>query len=144
MAIKVPKHKQATSPPHQALTGLRCDVDRGPNWLFATVDAEKLPDESLTSAAEWCDELLGICDRHFTYRLVVELDAVDKLSSTLDSELTRLGRLLAERGGALRLCGVSERCNQQLHAAHSPLTGHRTRRDAVLASDSHESVLKNA
>lgn len=141
MAIKVPKQKPNARPPHQAITGLSCSIDRGPNWLFARVDPAKLPDDSLSAAAEWCDELWAICDRHFTYRLVVEIDALDELPRAMDSELTRLGERLGERGGALRLCGVSDDCQRRLHASHSALASHRTRRDAILASDGHESVL---
>jgi hypothetical protein len=122
--------------------GLRCDIKRGPNWLFVRLHPSDALASSMAEAQQWGDELWGICQRHFTYRLVMELDEVADLSEEMSDELAHLELRLAERGGALRLCGMSAECEQRLDPAHSTLMNHSSRRDAVLSTDSHSSVIK--
>ncbi|MEM6330404.1 MAG: hypothetical protein AAF790_09155 [Planctomycetota bacterium] len=109
-------------------------IDRGPNWLIVHLQTPSGGDHRLT------DDLWSICDRHFTYRLVVEMDEVASLSPETNQQLDDLRERLGQRGGALRLCGLSAACERRLDASHGALPNHRTRRDAVLSSDTHTAV----
>lgn len=84
--------------------GWEADVQRGPDWLIVKVRIDRRVEMD-------CPELAtGIWDlmqRHFTYRLVLELDQVDVLNSHLIGQLIRLYKLIRERDGVMRLCGLS-------------------------------------
>ena len=110
-------------------------VDRGPNWLFV-----RLPPEALTAGrhahgkkAALADRLWELSSRHFTYRLVLELQDIDEIDDHAAEELHRLRRMLAEQGGALRLCGLPAKCSKKLrHSRRSEvLESHDSRIDAV-------------
>lgn len=114
--------------------GFVLDVDRGPNWLFVKVRpqrgfAENLPD--------LCDELWMTATRHFIYRVVLELDALDSMPPGLTAQLVLLQERLAQCGGALRICGLSSECikvisQRRLDAA---LPNHASRESAVLGDE---------
>lgn len=105
-------------------------VDRGPNWLFIRVDL----------GGEPCgvgDRLWEIAHSQFVYRLVVQFDAGAHADPVMGTKLGReLGKLcdrLTERGGALRLCGLSpEAAHAVVGESGCPrLHNHATTRDAV-------------
>lgn len=118
----------------------RCEIDRGPNWLFVRLSAAQLVDQSSRATTKLTDELWAICQRHFTYRLVVELPDADSLSREMTSALATLGQRVGEHDGSLRVCGLTPKCEQRLHAAHTPLKTFSNRREAVLCSDAHETT----
>lgn len=121
----------------QASHTLRCDIERGPNWLFVRLHPLQADIDCAMHAREWAEELLAICERHFTYRLVVEMDEVESLSEEMQQELATLSSQLHHHQGALRLCNMNEACQQRLHPPHDiVLRNHLTRRDAVLDTDS--------
>lgn len=104
------------------------DVDRGPDWLIAKLRPGK------ESPHDLGDQLWSLADRHFIYRLVLEMDEVEMLPSLLIGELVLLQRRLLKRGGALRLCGLSDDCAQVIHFCRldSALPQYDSREDAVL------------
>ena len=83
--------------------GWELDVERGPGWLLVKIKSldESSPEPSLA------DELWDLLGRHFTYRLVLELDQVKVLNSHLIGQLVQLYRLIREHDGVMRLCGLS-------------------------------------
>ncbi|TWT31019.1 hypothetical protein KOR34_43930 [Posidoniimonas corsicana] len=112
-----------------SLLGQHCRIDRGPNWLFV-----RLPKTSAGSPTEHLvDEMWEICSRHFTYRLVVELDDLQAMPEQLASQLDELRSKLTAQGGALRLCGANTKCEQTLSGSHFalPLKNHANRTAAV-------------
>lgn len=126
----------ATATPHPAHT-LRCDIARGPNWLFVHLHPLLADVDDAEQAREWREELLAIAECHFTYRLVVEMDQVESLSEEMQQELALLGSELHRRQGALRICGMNQECQERLHPPHDiVLRNHLTRRDAVHDTDS--------
>lgn len=84
-------------------------VDRGPDWLFVRIrpDEDRLEDVA--------DRLLALLDKHFIYRLVLEMDEVEFLPSMLIGQLIMLHKRLLQHEGALRLCGLSTTCAEALH-----------------------------
>lgn len=112
----------------------RLEVDRGPNWLFVRVEPTSTDCELKTLA----DELWEVAARHFIYRLVVELDAVDQLPQTVVEQLLKLRDRLEAAGGAMRICGLSAPCADSIEHYKLPgsLPNHTSRVSAVLANDS--------
>jgi anti-anti-sigma factor len=84
--------------------GCELDVERGPDWLLVTVRSLS-DDPSDTDAL--IDQLWSLMERHFTYRLVLELDQLDVLGSYLIGQLVQLRKRVGDHDGVLRLCGLS-------------------------------------
>ena len=84
--------------------GWDLEVERGPDWLFVTV-GRPLPTDSDTPSL--ADEIWSILDRHFCYRLVLQLDGIRTLDRDLLRELVLLYRRIRRHGGMMRLCGLS-------------------------------------
>jgi hypothetical protein len=113
--------------------GLEMNVDRGPNWLFVKLRSDKKAARATTPKI--ADKLWSISSRHFIYRLVVEMDEVERLPKSWVDELTDLQQRLAECGGALRLCGMSPECEETMTSqSERTLTNHATRTEAVMGS----------
>jgi len=113
--------------------GWDLDVDRGPDWLIVKVrgpEADSATESSL-SAAIW-----DLVQRHFTYRVVLELDQVTLLDSYLVGQLVELYKLICQRDGVMRVCGLSPYNREVLHACRldESLTPFRDRQDAVLGA----------
>jgi anti-anti-sigma regulatory factor len=79
------------------------EVERGPDWLFVKLGNRAAADSDTPSLA---DELWSILDRHFVYRLVLQLDGVRALNRDLLRELVLLYRRIRRHGGMMRLCGL--------------------------------------
>lgn len=84
--------------------GCELDVERGPDWLLVTVRSVR---EDPSDSSPLADHLWSLMERHFTYRLVLELDRVPVLNSYLIGQLVQLRKRVDERSGTLRLCGLS-------------------------------------
>ena len=84
--------------------GCDLDVDRGPGWLFVRVRNLDADEPEFSGLAERIWELL---ENHLTYRVVLEMDDIEVLSSTLIAELMKLHRRIDEHDGVIRLCGLS-------------------------------------
>jgi len=83
--------------------GWKLDVERGPDWLLVKVRSLDGPSPDPPLA----DGIWELLQRHFTYRVVLELDQVQVLNSHLIGQLVRLYRLIRQRDGVMRLCGLS-------------------------------------
>jgi len=80
------------------------------------------------------DQLWTLLNKHFVYRLVLEMDQVRLLSSSMMGQLVMLQKRVLQHGGALRLCGLSPQCQQALHLCRldQVMPNYRNREDAVL------------
>jgi anti-anti-sigma factor len=104
------------------------DVDRGPDWLF--VRLRPGADEPNDVA----DQLWKLADRHFVYRLVLEMDELKAIPSRLMGQLVTLQKRVLQRQGALRLCGLSDHCAEAIHFCRldQALPNYESREDAML------------
>ena len=84
--------------------GWDLEVERGPEWLFVKIGNHGPADSDIPSLA---DEIWAILDRHFVYRVVLQLDGVRCLNRDLLRELVLLYRRIRRHGGMMRLCGLS-------------------------------------
>ncbi len=102
-------------------------VDRGPDWLFVKIR----PNEQQLD--EVANRLWALLDKHFIYRLVLEMDEVEILSSQLIGQLIMLSKRILQHEGALRLCGLSSSCAEALHFCRldQALPSFESREDAV-------------
>ena len=85
--------------------GWSVDVSRGPDWLFVRLHEDRAHEMDTTGLA---DSLWNLLQQQFAHRLVLELDDVSTLPSSLLSELVRLYRRIHAQGGLMRLCGLSD------------------------------------
>jgi anti-anti-sigma factor len=106
--------------------GCELDVERGPDWLLVRVGNLDLAESDTPPLAE---RLWDLLQQHFTYRLVLELDKAQFLNSHLIGQLVQLYQRIEEHDGVMRLCGLSSRNRQVLHACRLddrlPLYGDR-------------------
>jgi hypothetical protein len=116
--------------------GLEMNVDRGPNWLFVKLRNKKAPRAAVPQLA---DKLWSISTRHFIYRLVVEVDDLEKIPAGWMDELADLQHRLTECGGALRICGMAPEREQPLASGYldCALSNSATRVEAVMGSSEH-------
>lgn len=116
-----------------AATGWELEVERGPGWLLVKVGDPEGFGEELPSLA---DCIWSIMEQHFTYRLVLELDRIALLNSSLIGQLIDLYRRIRGQDGVLRLCGLSAYNRQVLHTCRldDRLPAFHDRREAVLGS----------
>ena len=84
--------------------GCELEVERGPDWLIVRVANLDLAEPDAPPLAE---RVWRILQQHFTYRLALELDEVDLLTSRLIAQLVQLHRQIDGHGGVMRLCGLS-------------------------------------
>ena len=110
--------------------GWELDVERGPDWLLVKV---RSLDASSTEPA-LSDSIWGLLEQHFTYRVVLELDQVRVLNSHLIGQLVRLYKLIRQRDGVMRLCGLTPHNLQVLQTCRleDHLVPYRDREEAVL------------
>ena len=104
-------------------------VDRGPDWLFVRLH----PGEQHDHLA---DQLWAMLTQHFIYRLVLEMDEVAFLPSTMIGQLVMLHKRVLQHEGTLRLCGLSPQCKEALHLCRldQALPNFECRTDAVYAN----------
>ncbi|MGD0900599.1 MAG: STAS domain-containing protein [Thermoguttaceae bacterium] len=115
----------------EARAGCEFDVQRGPEWLLVRVRNLDLDPANPPPLA---DEVWELAQRHFIYRIVLELDDVQLLDSHLVGELIRLYEQLQEHDGLLRLCGLSPRNRRVLcgSAVEDRFPTYETRQEAVM------------
>ena len=94
--------------------GWEMEVDRGPGWLWVKL---KSPHRDASDTPPLADELWSLLQRHFIYRLVLELDEVRLLHSYLLGQLVLLDKRIREHDGMMRLCGLSS-FNQRILRLH--------------------------
>jgi len=112
-------------------TGCEFDVERGPDWLLVRLKNFDLAEPDSPPLA---DQIWSLMQRHFTYRLVLELDRVLLLNSSLIGQLVQLYRRIEEHDGVMRLCGLSSYNCQTLRACHlaEQLSPYQDRQEAVM------------
>ena len=94
--------------------GWELELDRGPDWLLVRL---KSPEADASDTPPLAAELWSLLERHFVYRLVLELDEISLLQSYLLGQLVVLDKRVREHGGLMRLCGLSS-FNQQVLRSH--------------------------
>ncbi len=106
------------------------EVVRGPDWLFVRLRTDPL---RLDDVAE---RLWALLNKHFVYRLVLEMDEVEFLPSVMMGQLVMLQKRILQHDGALRLCGLSPQCEEALRMCRldHTLAHFDTRADAVRGS----------
>jgi anti-anti-sigma factor len=104
------------------------EVNRGPDWLFLRLHPGAQSPDGLA------DKIWSLANRHFVYRLVLEMNDVDMLPSRLMGQLVMLQKRVLQRDGALRLCGLSPQCAQALRFCRldKALPNFSSREDAVM------------
>lgn len=117
-----------------ALEGFKLTVDRGPNWLFVNLRPKRRFADDIAHIA---DELWSIASRHFTYRIVLELEELREIPPAMVDQLVVLQERLAHCDGSLRICGMSvgpirNLCEGDFETA-LPVYG--SRQEAVLGGD---------
>ena len=95
--------------------GCDLDIDRGPGWLFVRI---RNFDADAPESSELADRIWSLLEKHFTYRLVLELDEVEVLPSLLIAQMERLHQRVCEHDGVIRLSGLSARSRKLLHGRH--------------------------
>lgn len=116
----------------EAARGCDLHVDRGPDWLFVRPDGASLRGRE----SELGDQIWHLLEQCTAHRLVLELDDIGPLVSSLIGQLVMLQKRISEQGGLMRVCGLSS-ANQQVLAT-TRLGGYfphyHDRNDAVMAA----------
>lgn len=125
-----------------AIEGFKLTVDRGPNWLFIKLRPNK---NFAADVMQVADELYAIATRHFTYRIVLELEELRQMPADLVDQLVILQERLHQSDGSLRICGLSADCAKKLREVHldAALPNYATRQAALLGGDAsslHETL----
>ena len=111
--------------------GYEFDVDRGPDWLWVRVRSLETGSDRLGSLAEHLTELV---QKHFIYRVVLDLHGMPELSSQFIGELVQLDQCILKHGGVLRICGLSSegRSMLELCGLDDLYLAYETREEAIL------------
>ena len=87
----------------QATRACDVDVDRGPDWLFIRPHGQSL----LGREAELAEQVWTLLEQSSTHRLVLEMDDIGLLASSVVGQLILLQKRISNQGGLMRLCGLS-------------------------------------
>ena len=111
--------------------GCELDVERGPDWLLIKV---KRLDWDPVAPPPLADDIWSVLQRHFTYRMVLELDEIDVLNSYLIGQLVQLYKRVVDHEGVMRLCGLAPYNRRVLHTCRLDdlLSCYPSREEAVL------------
>ncbi len=109
------------------------DVERGPGWLFVRLHG---PDDGDAEGVDLADMLWSLMERHFAQRMILELDDVPLLRSSLIGNLVRLHKRIATHQGMLRICGLSNQQQEVLRACRIDgcIPQYASRTDAVMGT----------
>jgi anti-anti-sigma factor len=112
--------------------GWSADVDRGPDWLMVRLHA---PASRAGDGAGLADDLWTLLRGHLVRRIVLELDDVDRLRSSLVGQLVTLQDRVTQDGGVFRVCGLSDDNRNVLRACRldSRFPDYHNRREAIMA-----------
>ena len=111
--------------------GWKLELDHGPEWLFVRLHA---PPGCDADSFDLADSLWGLLNQEFIYRLVLELDELAILRSSVVGAVVRLHKRITAHGGMLRLCGLSD-SNQEvlrLNRLHTRFPHYANRKSAVM------------
>ena len=112
--------------------GCEFEVERGPDWLLVKIT--KL-DERTSEPPPLANAIWSLLQKHFVYRVVLELDEVCLLDSLLIGQLAALDKRVREHDGVMRLCGLSAYNRQVLQTCRldERLLAYEDRQEAVMA-----------
>jgi anti-anti-sigma factor len=112
-------------------SGLELDVERGPDWLIVRIQSKEVGQEDVPPLAE---QVWSLLERHFTHRLVLDLDRISVLNSYLIGQLIQLYRKIGEHDGVMRLCGLSAYNRRVLHTCRldDRFRSYEDRQEAVM------------
>jgi anti-anti-sigma factor len=93
-------------------------------------------DSSSLQAASLAKQIEELVEKHFIYRIVLDLHGMPELSSQLIGELVQLDQLILKHGGVLRICGLSpeNRAMLQVCRLDDLCLAYETRDEAILGS----------
>ena len=97
----------------QLAQGWSVGVDRGPDWLFVTLQS----DGTQSEPTELGENLWALLQCHLGNRMVLELHQVPQVNSPLLGQLVALSQRIQDGRGVLRVCGVNEQGQQAIRAA---------------------------
>lgn len=100
--------------------GWELEVQRGPDCLLVKLDG---PQPDAADAPPLAAEIWSLMEQHLVSRLLLDLSDLNCLDRQLLAELLWLQRRIHERGGMLRLTGISGE-NLALVQSHHGLDGH--------------------
>lgn len=89
----------------EQIAGWSADVERGPDWLIVRLHPSAACDTETFPMAEYVWDLMR---QHFATRLVLELDELPLLRSSLIGQLVLLHKRVHSQGGVLRLASLSD------------------------------------
>jgi anti-anti-sigma factor len=95
--------------------GCEMEVERGPDWLLVRIRGFE---GDFSDSCLLAEQLWSLMERHFTYRLVLELDEIQMLNSYLLGQLIQLHKRAERSGGIVRVCGLSDYNCRVLHSTH--------------------------
>jgi len=109
----------------------KMEVDRGPDWVFIRLHGKEPFD---TDGIELSNRLARVLEQEFSHRLVLELDDIRVMNSHFVAELVTLHKQLHDRGGLLRISGLSDENYSVLCASKlgDRFPQYHTREDAVM------------
>ena len=87
----------------QAAHACEVDVDRGPDWLFVRPRGKTF----MGREAELAEQIWGLLEQSTTHRLVLEMDDIELLVSSLIGQLILLQKRIEIQCGMMRVCGLS-------------------------------------
>src|SRR5687768_7188916 len=94
--------------------GWNISVERGPDWLFIKLEA--VPG-AMADYSNLAEQVWQVVQQHFIYRVVLELEGLSLLPSSLIGQLVMLHKRLHTQGGVLRLCGLPAAQQQAMAAS---------------------------
>ncbi|MCA9101952.1 MAG: STAS domain-containing protein [Planctomycetales bacterium] len=135
-------------------TDWQLDVARGPGCVIVRphhflVETSESVDELATDqtrddvvlshTASLAEDIWDILSKHMTYRVVLDMDDVDQLTSRLLGQLIALQHRVDERGGTVQVCGLSASNENVLDITklRNRIPSYGTRDEAVLGRKSH-------
>jgi anti-anti-sigma factor len=80
-------------------------LDRGPDWLFVRLQGEQPYD---SQGADLAERVWKLLEQEFAHRLVLDLEDVELLRSSLLGELVLLHKRICSQSGVMRICGLSD------------------------------------
>jgi anti-anti-sigma regulatory factor len=112
--------------------GWSADVERGPDWLMVRLHS---PHTRPSDGAGLAEDLWTLLRGHLVRRMVLELDEIDCLRSSLVGQLVSLQERVNQDGGVLRVCGLSDANCQVLRTCRldGRFPNYHDRRDAIMA-----------
>jgi len=113
--------------------GWQIYVERGPHCIFVRLHPNA--DVEIEGFA-LADKIWTVLEQSFTYRLVLELDLIERLQSYLIAQLVLLSKRIRSHDGMVRLCGLSA-ANQEVLAVcclDRCLPNYESRGDALMGT----------